>query len=195
MEWLPGAPEAPPGARAQGAVQADILVLGPGRARARVSRSKFRKIRAPQCQNAVKMGGWTVVFSTGIRILRYSCRTFRLVRTSEGDHARHRDAVHHPCLDREAVSARAASRRTGVQRPAERRWHRARQWSQSIPTGSRSPTTATAAMWTHQDAPLARSPLLSAVYTSICMTRRTSGASHPTLCLLVITLVVVRYRR
>ena len=58
MHWLPGARMATPGARAQGAVAGDIL--WPVRARARVSRSKFHKIRAPQCQNAVKMGGWTV---------------------------------------------------------------------------------------------------------------------------------------
>ena len=58
MHWLPGARMAPPGARAQGAVAGDIL--WPRRARARVSRSKFREIRAPQCQSAVKMGGRTV---------------------------------------------------------------------------------------------------------------------------------------
>ena len=58
MQWLPGTRMAPPGARAQGAVARDIL--GRLRARARVSRSKFRKIRAPQCQTAVKMGGRTV---------------------------------------------------------------------------------------------------------------------------------------
>jgi len=58
MHRLPGARMAPPGARAQGAVAMDIL--WPVRARARVSRSKFRKIRAPQCQSAVKMGGRTV---------------------------------------------------------------------------------------------------------------------------------------
>ena len=54
MHWLPGARMATPGARAQGAVAGDIL--WPLRARARVSRSKFHKIRAPQCQTAVKMG-------------------------------------------------------------------------------------------------------------------------------------------
>ena len=59
MQRLPGARMAPPGARAQGAVAGDIL--WPVRARARVSRSKFRKIRAPQCQSAVKMGGWPVL--------------------------------------------------------------------------------------------------------------------------------------
>jgi len=58
MHWLPGARMATPGARAQGAVADDILWAL--RARARVSRSKFRKIRAPQCQTAVKMGGRTV---------------------------------------------------------------------------------------------------------------------------------------
>eukprot|EP01048_Picozoa_sp_COSAG05_P041252 COSAG05_NODE_21594_length_270_cov_4.532164_1_plen_58_part_01 len=58
MERLPGALMAPPGARAQGAVAGQIL--WPVRARARVSRSKFRKIRAPQCQSAVKMGEQTV---------------------------------------------------------------------------------------------------------------------------------------
>ena len=58
MHWLPGARMAPPGARAQGAVAGDIL--GRVRARARVSRSKFHKIRAPQCHSAVKMGGRTV---------------------------------------------------------------------------------------------------------------------------------------
>ena len=61
MQWLPGARMAPPGARAQGAVAGDIL--GNVRARARVSRSKFHKIRAPKCQNAVKMGTRTVVES------------------------------------------------------------------------------------------------------------------------------------
>ena len=59
MRWLPGARMATPGARAQGAVAGDIL--WPVRARARVSRSKFHKIRAPKCQNAVKMGTRTVV--------------------------------------------------------------------------------------------------------------------------------------
>ena len=59
MQWLPGTRMAPPGARAQGAVARDIL--GRLRARGRVSRSKFRKIRAPQCQTAVKMGGRTVL--------------------------------------------------------------------------------------------------------------------------------------
>ena len=59
MGWLPGAPAmAPQGARAQGAVAGDILRRV--RARARVSRSKFHKNRAPQCQSAVKMGGGTV---------------------------------------------------------------------------------------------------------------------------------------
>ena len=43
-----------PGARAHEAVAADIL--WPARARARVSRSKFRKIRAPHCHFAEKMG-------------------------------------------------------------------------------------------------------------------------------------------
>ena len=62
MQWLPGARMGPPGARAQGAVARDIL--WPVRARARVSRSKFRKIRAPQCQTAVKMGGRTVGIPT-----------------------------------------------------------------------------------------------------------------------------------
>ena len=59
MHWLPGARMATPGARAQGAVAGDIL--WPVRARARVSRSKFRKIRAPQCHFAVKMGTRTVL--------------------------------------------------------------------------------------------------------------------------------------
>ena len=59
MGWLPGARMATPGARAQGAVAGDIL--GRVRARARVSRSKFHKIRAPQCHSAVKMGTRTVV--------------------------------------------------------------------------------------------------------------------------------------
>ena len=59
MHRLPGACMPPPGARAQGAVARDIL--WPVRARARVSRSKFHKIRAPQCQSAVKMGGRTDV--------------------------------------------------------------------------------------------------------------------------------------
>ena len=59
MQRLPGARMAPPGARAQGAVAGDIL--WPVRARARVSRSKFRKIRAPQCHFAVKMGTRTVL--------------------------------------------------------------------------------------------------------------------------------------
>ena len=54
MGWLPGARMAPPGARAQGAVAGDIL--GRVRARARVSRSKFHKIRAPQCHSAAKNG-------------------------------------------------------------------------------------------------------------------------------------------
>ena len=58
MHWMPGARMATPGARAQGAVARDIL--WPVRARARVSRSKFHKIRAPQCHSAVKMGGRTV---------------------------------------------------------------------------------------------------------------------------------------
>ena len=62
MHWLPGARMAPPGARAQEAVPVDIF--GPVRARARVSRSKFHKIWAPQCQNAVKMGTWSVVESS-----------------------------------------------------------------------------------------------------------------------------------
>ena len=54
MHWLPGARMTPPGVRAQAAVAGDILVLPvhvvlwPVRARARVSRSKFHKIRAPQ---------------------------------------------------------------------------------------------------------------------------------------------------
>ena len=58
MHWLLGTRMASPGARAQGAVARDILERL--RARARVSRSKFRKILAPQCQTAVKMGGRTV---------------------------------------------------------------------------------------------------------------------------------------
>ena len=61
MGWLSGARMPPPGARAQGAVAGDILERV--RARARVSRSKFHKIRAPQCHSAVKMGGRTVVRS------------------------------------------------------------------------------------------------------------------------------------
>ena len=66
MHWLPGTRMAPPGARAQGAVARDILWHL--RARARVSRSKFRKIRAPQCHFTVKMGGRTVL-DDSIRIL------------------------------------------------------------------------------------------------------------------------------
>ena len=60
MGRLPGALMAHPSARVQGAVAVDIL--WPVRARARVSRSKFREIRAPQCQSAVKMGDRTVVY-------------------------------------------------------------------------------------------------------------------------------------
>ena len=62
MDRLPGARMPPPGARAQGAVPRDILERV--RARARVSRSKFHKIRAPQCHSAVKMGTRTVLTST-----------------------------------------------------------------------------------------------------------------------------------
>ena len=45
-------------ARAQGTVPA-VDIFGPGCARTRASRSEFHKIWAPQCQSAVKMGGWT----------------------------------------------------------------------------------------------------------------------------------------
>ena len=75
MHMLPGARMAPPGARAQGAVAWDIL--WPARARARVSRSKFHKIRAPQCHFAVKMGDRTVV-------ARYMCSALVRSRLQTG---------------------------------------------------------------------------------------------------------------
>ena len=70
MGWLPGARMPPPGARAQGAVPRDILERV--RARARVSRSKFHKIRAPQCHSGLKMGTRTVVLASILLHTAYS---------------------------------------------------------------------------------------------------------------------------
>ena len=90
MHWLPGTRMAPPGARAQGAVA--LHILGWLRARARVSRSKFRKIRAPQCQSAVKMGDRTVSLSTvaccTAGFLRWHAYDRKIIYASERAHVR-----------------------------------------------------------------------------------------------------------
>ena len=75
MGRLPGARMGPPGARAQGAVAGDIL--WPCRARARVSRSKFREIRAPRCHFAVKMGDRTVLMHRILVLIRLRARVSR----------------------------------------------------------------------------------------------------------------------